>query len=83
MRDNGIHPIADQSTVVGRQARELLDEGNDLELILDACRIAAAKGKPYIADAIGPAVKARREAAANQVSPTDPIWGQTLGRSAS
>jgi hypothetical protein len=78
-RAAGVAPIGDQTTTVGRLARELLAEGNDVDLVIDAARLAAAKGSVWIADLIGPAVAARREQAASVVSPDDPIWGATLG----
>lgn len=78
-RANGFSPIGDQATIVGRQAKEALDEGNEFGLVLEAALLAAADRIPWVANKIGPAVAARQKAAANQVSPHDPIWGNTLG----
>lgn len=61
MRETGAAPIGDQTTTVGRQARELLQQGNDMELVLAAARLAGAKARPFIADFVGPAVAERRK----------------------
>jgi hypothetical protein len=61
-RAAGVSPIGDQTTVVGRQAKELLEEGNEFALISEAAVLAATARKPWIADFVGPAVGARKAA---------------------
>jgi hypothetical protein len=67
-------PSDTQATKAGEKIRGALDGGNDPELVADACRVAGAKGVPWVDDAIAEITRGRVAAANAPRVPGQSTW---------